>query len=47
MKLHIIFLEFDRIADLLIRNGADVNIVGPNRDTALILAVRKGRIYFI
>lgn len=35
-------LGFDRVADLLIRNGADGNVVGQFGKTALIWAAQKG-----
>lgn len=33
----------DKVAELLIRKGADVNIVTDNGDTALIIAADKGK----
>lgn len=42
-NLHILFLGFDKIAELLIQSGADVHIVGQNGNTALIWAIYKGR----
>lgn len=36
------FLGFDKIAELLIENGADVNIVGNNDLTPLMYAADKG-----
>lgn len=38
-----IFLGFDKIAELLIENGADVNNVGGGGKTALMHAVSKGK----
>lgn len=36
-------LGFDKVAELLIGKGADVNIVANNGDTALINAAYKGK----
>lgn len=36
-------LGFDKVAELLIQNGADVSIVGQDGTTALTLASRKGK----
>lgn len=37
------FLGYDKVANLLIEKGADVNIVGKDGITALILAAKKGK----
>lgn len=36
------FLGFEKVAELLMEKGANVNIVGLNMDTLLTLASRKG-----
>lgn len=36
------FSGFEKVAEVLIRKGADFNIVGENGDTALIHAASKG-----
>lgn len=36
-------LGYDRIAELLIENGADVNIVGKNTNTTLAWAAKLGK----
>lgn len=41
-KTAIYFPGFENIAELLIRNGADVNVVGQHAYTALILAALNG-----
>lgn len=37
-------LGYDKVAELLIQNGADVNIVGQHGSTALTWAAIKGNI---
>lgn len=40
----VLFLGNDKIAEYLIQNGADVNVVGQLNATALILAAEKGNL---
>lgn len=39
-------LGFDKVAELLIRKGANVNVAGSDNDTALIWCVSKGNFLF-
>lgn len=41
----IFFAGSDEITELLIEIGANVNVVGPDSNTPIILASRKGRKY--
>lgn len=39
----VLLLGFDKVAELLIQNGADVNIVGNYNETALMKASEQGK----
>lgn len=43
-ELYVFFLGFNKTAELLIQNGANVNFVGSNGDTALNHAAFNGEI---
>lgn len=42
-KDHIFYLGYAKIAEMLIQNGADVDIRGPEGETALIRAIHTGK----
>lgn len=43
-NVRILFLGYDKVAELLIQKGADVNIVGDYGSTALIWAAENGKL---
>lgn len=42
-RQHVMFLGNDKIAEYLIQNGADVNVMGHRNATALTSAAEKGK----